>query len=144
VSADTPPATFLRETDLEPLSVLLVDDEPDVLASLCAYLRQIGWSAEGASTGDDAERLLVAGFRTDVAVVDFRLHQETGVDVITRLRGRRAGLPAVIVTGDTSEQRLREFARLHVSVLHKPIDGERLAVALRAAVDTRSRVPHQH
>jgi CheY-like chemotaxis protein len=40
----------------------------------------------------------------------------------------------VIVTGDTAEQRLRDLSRLAVTVLHKPIDGERLARALVEAV----------
>lgn len=63
-------------------------------------------------------------------VVDFRLRDETGLDVITRLRACYPGLPAVIVTGDTAAQRLTEFEGVAVSVLHKPIDDKRLARAL--------------
>lgn len=119
------------------LSVLLVDDEPDVLRSLCTYLRQIGWSARGVATGDEAEQALAQGFAADVLVIDYRLRGETGADVICRLRkaqGGRAHLPVVIVTGDTAAQRLRDLSGLAVTVLHKPIDGERLARALVEAV----------
>ncbi len=124
------------------LSVLLVDDEPDGLIAMCTYLRQIGWSALGVASGDEADLALAQGFFADVLVVDFRLRAETGVDVITRLRkqhgqqhGKHHGeLPAVIVTGDTAAQRLREFAALRATVLHKPIDGEKLARALVDAV----------
>ena len=120
------------------LSVLLVDDEPDGLIAMCTYLRQIGWSALGVASSDEADLALTQGFRADVLVVDFRLRAETGVDVITRLRkqhGKHHGdLPAVIVTGDTAAQRLREFAALRATVLHKPIDGEKLARALVEAL----------
>jgi DNA-binding NtrC family response regulator len=126
-----------------PLSVLLVDDEPDALRSLCTYLREIGWTARGVGSGDEAERALGEGFCAEVLVVDFRLRGETGQDVITRLRTRQPGLPAVIVTGDTAAQRLRTFSGLAATVLHKPIDGARLARALTEAVESapRQRTP---
>ena len=70
------------------LSVLLVDDEPEVLAAMCTYLRQIGWSARGVANGEQAQRAVNDGFRADVLAVDYRLRDETGVQVIERLRGR--------------------------------------------------------
>ncbi len=118
-----------------PLCVLMVDDEPETLRSLCTYLREVGWTARGVATGDDAERALADGFRADVLVVDFRLRGETGQDVIARLRVREPALPAVIVTGDTAAQRLRTLSGLATTVLHKPIDGARLARALTEAVE---------
>ena len=121
------------------LSVLLVDDEPEVLQSLCTYLRQIGWSALGVANGAEAEQALSQGFAADVLVLDYRLRGESGADVIARLRGSRcarAALPVVIVTGDTAAQRLRDLSGLAVTVLHKPVDGERLA---RALVDAMAR-----
>jgi CheY-like chemotaxis protein len=117
------------------LSVLLVDDEAEVSASLCTYFAQIGWLAQAAANGDQAERALANGFRADVLVVDFRLRDETGAQVIARLRARYGELPAVILTGDTAAPRLREFSALAASVLHKPVGGERLARALVAAVE---------
>ena len=119
------------------LSVLLVDDEPEVLRSLCTYLRQIGWAARGVASGHEAEQALAQGFAADVLVLDYRLRDETGADVIASLRqgpGGHVNLPVVIVTGDTAAQRLRELSGLAVTVLHKPIDGERLARALAEAV----------
>jgi signal transduction histidine kinase len=118
----------------KPLSVLLVDDEPEVLKSLCTYLRQIGWSARGVASGSEAEEALAGSFQADVLVVDFRLRDETGLDVINRLRARCPALPAVIVTGDTAAERLREFDGLAASVLHKPVDGKKLAQALLDAL----------
>ncbi len=119
------------------LSVLLVDDEPEVLQSLCTYLRQIGWSARGVASGAEAVQALAQGFAADVLVLDYRLRAETGAEVVARLRkpdSVHADLPVVIVTGDTAAQRLRDLSALAVTVLHKPIDGERLARALVDAV----------
>ncbi len=118
----------------KPLSVLLVDDEPEVLVSLCTYLRQIGWSALGVASGSEADKALADGFQADVLVVDFRLRDETGLEVIKRLRARCPALPAVIVTGDTAADRLREFDGIAASVMHKPVDGRKLAQGLQGAV----------
>ncbi len=130
-AVDTPVAASASAR--KPLSVLVVDDEPEVLASLCTYLRQLGWSARGVASGDEAEQAVANGFRADVLAVDYRLREETGLQVIERLRLRHPGLPAVIVTGDTSPVRLREFAGVSAGVLNKPVDGERLALALADA-----------
>ena len=89
------------------------------------------------ANGAEAEQALAQGFAADVLVLDYRLRDETGADVIARLRGGRgdrANLPVVIVTGDTAAQRLRDLSGLAVTVLHKPVDGERLARALVDAV----------
>jgi len=116
------------------LAVLLVDDESEVLASLCTYFKQIGWSAVGVSTGDGAVEEVRRGFRPDVMVVDYRLARETGQEVIEKV-GRSCGsIPAVIVTGDTAAASLKELSDRGITVLHKPVDGDRLARALCSSV----------
>jgi CheY-like chemotaxis protein len=119
-----------------PLSVLVIDDEVALTESLCTYLRQLGWSARGVASGGEAARVLADGLAVDALVVDFRLRDEHGIDVIARLRSARPGLPALIVTGDTAPHRLGELEGSGVGVLHKPVDGASLA---RALVDTVGR-----
>ena len=128
------PADLGGQEAAQSLSILLVDDEPEVRASMCTYLRQIGWLAQGVASGAEAEQAVAGGFKADVLVVDFRLRNETGLDVITRLRALYPALPAIIVTGDTAAQRLREFEGVAERVLHKPLDGKSLARALAGIV----------
>jgi CheY-like chemotaxis protein len=116
------------------LSVLLVDDEPDVVSSLCRYLCEIGWAAEGAANGAEAEAILARGFSADVLVVDYRLRDETCVELIARLRVRCGQVPVVVVTGDSRTQGLRELEGLAAAILHKPVDGAALSGALVEAV----------
>jgi signal transduction histidine kinase/ActR/RegA family two-component response regulator len=123
-----------RSLDGTRLAVLLVDDEAEVLSAMCTYLHQLGWSVKGVATGALAEQALTAGFEPDVMVVDFRLREETGLDVIERLRVRKPDLPAVIVTGETAPSRFREFSGAAARILHKPLDGDRLARVLQEVV----------
>ncbi len=116
------------------LSVLVIDDEPEVLAALCTYLHQLGWAALGVASGAEAARLLADGLAVDALVVDYRLREENGIEVIGRLRALRPGLPAIVVTGDTAPQRLSELLSTSTTVLHKPVDATELAHALAQAV----------
>lgn len=123
-----------RLVDGTRLAVLLIDDELEVLSAMCTYLAQLGWAVRGAATGGEAEQLLADDFAPDVMVVDFRLREESGLDVIRRLRLSLPELPAVIVTGETAPERLREFERVAARILHKPLDGQRLARTLQEVV----------
>ncbi|MDR6538709.1 hybrid sensor histidine kinase/response regulator [Variovorax soli] len=134
---ESPPevATALaRSFDGTRLAVLLVDDEAEVLSAMCTYLHQLGWSVKGVATGAKAEQALAEGFEPDVMVVDYRLREETGLDVIERVRSRRPLLPAVIVTGETAPSRFRELSTVAARILHKPLDGNRLARTLQEVV----------
>jgi signal transduction histidine kinase/ActR/RegA family two-component response regulator len=123
-----------RSFDGTRLAVLLVDDEAEVLSAMCTYLHQLGWSVKGVANGPKAEQALAEGFEPDVMVVDYRLREETGLDVIERLRQKKPDLPAVIVTGETAPMRFREFSSVAARILHKPLDGDRLARTLQEVV----------
>ena len=126
--------TMARSFDGTRLAVLLVDDEAEVLSAMCTYLHQLGWSVKGVASGAKAEQALAEGFEPDVMVVDYRLREETGLDVIERVRWRRPLLPAVIVTGETAPSRFREFSTVAARILHKPLDGDKLARTLQEVV----------
>ncbi len=117
-----------------PLAVLLVDDEAEVLSAMCTYLQQLGWTVRGAAGGNEAEQMLAAGFVPDVVVVDYRLRDETGLEVIERVHRRRPALPTVIVTGETAPSRFREFSTVAARILHKPLNGDKLARTLQEVV----------
>lgn len=128
------PTAQARAFDGTRLAVLLVDDEAEVLSAMCTYLHQLGWSVKGVSTGAKAQQALAEGFEPDVMVVDYRLREETGLDVIARVRQQRPALPAVIVTGETAPSRFREFSTVAARILHKPLDGDKLARTLQEVV----------
>ncbi|RZL96486.1 MAG: response regulator [Variovorax sp.] len=132
--ADGSATPAARAADGHRLAVLLVDDEAEVLSALCTYLDQLGWSVKGVATGDQAEQALAAGFVPDVMAVDYRLRNETGIEVIDRVRLRHPDLPAVIVTGETAPSRFGELSAAAERVLHKPLAGEVLARTLQEVV----------
>ena len=69
-------------------------------------------------------------------VADYRLRDErTGAEAIAQVRETwGANIPALIVTGDTAPDRLREASASGHPVLHKPVAAARLRAFLRHAV----------
>lgn len=78
--------------------VLLVDDDAGIRATVGAILRLNGHPVSAASTarrGIDVART----FHPDVALVDLRLPDASGLDVVSELRVIRPSVRCVIVTG---------------------------------------------
>ena len=114
--------------------VLVIDDEDEILEALAGLLPHLGCEVRVATGSQQALAVLDAGFEPDVLLVDHRLRGETGPQVIAQLRERCPQVPAVLVTGDTSPLNLRSLQNIGFQVVHKPVDGQRLAQALGEAL----------
>ncbi len=114
------------------LRVLIIDDEIEVLESVAQLLAQLGCEVHGAAGTTDAISLLAqSGVVPDVLLVDHRLRGESGVQAVDRICAHLGHeVPAVIVTGDTGPETLRQALASGHRVVHKPVDGRRLAAVL--------------
>lgn len=117
-------------------NILVVDDEMMVLEAMHTYLESLGCVAHAACNEAEALEVVAAGTALDAILVDFRLQgNESGLQVIESVRkalGR--DLPAVIITGDTAPERIREATAQGHPLLHKPVDTTALARVLTAAL----------
>jgi CheY-like chemotaxis protein len=77
----------LAMSDTEPrqLSVVVVDDEPDVAVYLAAVLEKKGHEAHTAGNAADGFAL-VKSLRPDVACIDIVMPEETGVALFRKIR----------------------------------------------------------
>lgn len=111
--------------------VLIVEDER---ALRLTYERAFGtrFDLTFASTGADALGLL-ASSRPDVAVLDMRLPDMSGVDLLHRIRERHPDLPVLITTAYMSiEPQLRVLDLPHSGYIVKPFRVEELAARIDA------------
>ncbi|MBI5165034.1 MAG: PAS domain S-box protein [Magnetospirillum sp.] len=114
-------------------SVVVIDDERDVLEGLALMLDAWG---HVVIPGTDATEVIARLTRTpDLIVADYRLRNgDTGGQAIERIErhlGAGIRIPAIILTGDTAPERLRQARLSGHRLLHKPVQPD----ALRAAVD---------
>jgi len=106
--------------------ILVIDDEPEVLMGMRSVLEALGCSVLTAS--DIGEALLWQQRKTpDIVLADFRLRgDEDGLQAIAQLRQTQSNLPALLVSGDTAPDRLREADKAGVIFLHKPVRADEL------------------
>ncbi|BAU50012.1 ATPase [Sulfurifustis variabilis] len=113
--------------------VMIVDDDMLVRAAMTGLLSRWGCHVIVAGGSDEAvERLARSERFPDVIVCDYRLPgTESGIGLVQRLRVLSGlEIPAVIVTGDTAPERLKEALASGFAILHKPVQPERLRDAL--------------
>lgn len=118
------------------MRVLAIDDNESVQNAIRLLLAQQQCDCKTAGSIQDALALL-PGWQPDVLVVDYRLREhQTGGDAIRIVREHLShAIPAIIITGDTAPQRLREAYRLNAPLLHKPLTGEALFKAIADVAD---------
>lgn len=127
------PAPDHRSDDVSRARVLVVEDDPMVLAALDALLDQWGCAVIGAESVDAALARLGREERApDLVISDLRLKgTANGIVAIRQIaKALDREVPGLILTGDTDPMRLREARLSGYPLLHKPV----AALALRAAV----------
>ena len=114
-------------------SVLVVDDEPQLLRALVLNLTNRGYRVSSASTG--AAALAHADAVTpDVVVLDLGLPDIDGMEVISRLRARHPDTPIIVLSARTSSQdKVAALDLGAVDYVTKPFDVNELIARLRAA-----------
>lgn len=129
---DTPQHAQATKTPLRGKTVLLIDDDEMVRASVSEMLSRWQCSTVAAEDAETALRILMArGKMPDAIVADYRLqNKSTGMKAIQELRAQLGNVPAVILTGDTGTSRIQEAQKSGFTILHKPLSGEQLRDAL--------------
>lgn len=120
--------------------VLIVDDEPHVLAVGKAVLEAHGFEAVAVRTGEEALELvrggLEGGQRFTVAILDLTMPGgASGFEVLEWLRSCDPRLPVIACSGYFQED-VRELCQAigFVDVLHKPFNLESLCLVVRRAM----------
>jgi len=113
------------------LSVLVVEDDPRVLASTIATLEEIGHHPIGCGDPLAAPALLDARDDITLLISDVLMPRCTGPEMVAGLRDRFPDLPVLFVTGYAGEAQAAEFGEHRL--LRKPFT---LAALERAIADT--------
>lgn len=126
---DTTPAPDAGS--LRGLKVLAIDDDEAVRTGMQSLLHSWGCLCITAESSADALECL-EDITPDLIITDFRLrHEETGKQVLQALRAYLGTqVPAIILTGDTSPQRLRDAQSTSALLLHKPVSTGQLRNAM--------------
>jgi two-component system, sensor histidine kinase len=120
--------------------ILVIDDDTVIQRAMQSLL--LSWGHEVIVAGSGAEmleRIAMSLVRPDLIICDYRLRDgENGIAVIERLQSEyNEDIPAVLITGDTAPDRLKEAQESGLILLHKPVTNSKLRAAVGNLVMAR-------
>ncbi|MEO1619333.1 MAG: sigma-54 dependent transcriptional regulator [Planctomycetota bacterium] len=118
-------------------SILLVDDDWNLVQSMAEWLRELGHKVHVADCISGAQASL-AEHAIDLVVTDLRLRDEDGFELISHVRKRHPGSTVLVMTGyatpDTAIEAIKAGA---FDLLTKPLIDDELKLAIQRAVSQK-------
>jgi two-component system OmpR family response regulator len=115
------------------MRILIVEDEPDLLASLAKALRETGYAVDIADDGEDG-LYKAENWDYDAVVLDVMLPKMDGWSLLQKLR-RTKKTPVLMLTArDASRDRIRGLDTGADDYVVKPFDLAELLARLRALI----------
>jgi DNA-binding NtrC family response regulator len=119
------------------IRVLLVDDEVELVEGLTKRLSRKGFSVVGTTSGADGIAALERQ-TFDVAVLDLKMPEPDGMEVLARAKELQPFLEVIILTGHGSIDSALESGRKQaLRFLAKPLELEDLAQAITSAAEAK-------
>jgi DNA-binding NtrC family response regulator len=116
-------------------TVLIVDDEKNIRATLARGLRLSGYRTEEAADGLTALRVLDEG-GIDLVLLDVQMPKMDGLELLGAMRERRSLVPAIVLTAHGSIERAVQAVKLGAyDFIEKPPSIERILLAAGNALD---------
>jgi signal transduction histidine kinase/CheY-like chemotaxis protein len=116
--------------------ILAIDDEQAIRVAMTELLKSWGHRVIAVGGGDEAIAALAGAPAPDLIICDYRLRgRENGLEVIRRLRAAMGSMvPAILVTGDTAPENIRQALAGGHPLLHKPLSHARLRAAVSSLI----------
>jgi signal transduction histidine kinase len=118
------------------LTMLVVDDEPDVRDVIATIVRDFGCSVLQARDGQHALQL-IEQHRPRLMIVDFAMPGMNGADVARMALARQPGIKVVFATGFSQSDAIAEVMGEDAIILRKPFTAGDLAHALARAIERK-------
>ncbi len=118
-------------------TLLLVDDDRPLLQSMAAWLRELGFAVDAVTGVADA--IAALGKKNyDLALVDLRLGDGDGFDVLAHCREHRPQTAVILTTGyGTVETAIEAIRAGAADMVTKPIVDDELEMAIDRAISHR-------
>lgn len=115
------------------MRILVIEDEPDLLASLARSLRDEGYAVDTAPDGDEG-LYKAETWNYDAVVLDVMLPKRDGWQVLAQLRKSKATPVLMLTARDAVKDRIRGLDAGADDYLVKPFDIPELLARLRALI----------
>ena len=115
-------------------TILVVDDDPDILKLMAMRLRAAGYDTISVSNGE-AALAHIALSSPDLVISDLRMPGMDGMSLFNAIRSIKPNIPVIIVTAHGSEaEALNAIQRGVFDFLTKPFDNKYLLQQIASAL----------
>jgi two-component system, LuxR family, response regulator FixJ len=115
-------------------TIYVVDDDAGVLGSLRFLLETDGFEVRTFRSGTALLNALASN-SVDCLVIDYKMPDMNGIDLVARLRDHKIAAPVILITGYPDEHIIARAAAAGVEhVLLKPLLGDGLVKHIRGAI----------
>lgn len=101
-------------------TILIIEDDEDVINMMIKHLRYAGYKVISAANGMDGLKMLKSE-EYDLVITDIVMPYVSGVGVITALKEKHPDIPAIAITGYGKEPEQAALEKKADVVLSKPV-----------------------
>ncbi len=125
--------------------VLIVDDDAFVIRILAKILQKEGYMIDTAESGQEALAKFETSIPCDAAIIDVRLQEMSGLDLLDKLHEIAPCMVKILLTGHPSdEDRARALRQGADQYFAKPVKAEELIKTLENKLDEhRTHLAHK-
>ena len=124
----------------KPKSILIIDDDKSILRILTRILQKQGYSTQTAETGREAEEQMNSQ-HYDLALIDVKLPDTDGVDLLQKIQATRPDMIKIILTGFASmDNGIKALNAGADAYLVKPVEPTELIKILKEKFDERDKI----
>jgi DNA-binding NtrC family response regulator len=117
-------------------TILLVDDEPDILKILSDILMPSGYATVSKPDAESALAVIREGKQIDLVITDLRMPGMSGSELTTILRQILPSVPIIMLTGYGSvESYLKSMSSGAFEYINKPIQATELRRIVKTALE---------
>ena len=120
--------------------ILVVDDAPDMLVTVGAFLVGAGFAVRKTNDGDEALQMIASDPNIDILITDFAMPGLNGVELIAQAAKIRPHLKALVITGYPNADELAALPP-QATVLAKPFRRDALIAWVKSALADIRPVP---
>ena len=115
--------------------ILIIDDDASILEVLQMRLKALGYSVSIAKDGDEAKKALFLN-KINLVLVDLRLSEENGIELMGDIIKNYPRLPIIIITAHGSiESAVEAMRKGAYSYITKPFRNDDLAMQIKNALE---------
>ena len=115
--------------------ILIIDDDPKLRKTLSDILKAKGYLPIDTATGREALERVNEEIPA-IALIDLRLEDMTGLELMKEIKGRSSDIECIVLTGYASKASAIKAVNLGAySYVEKPYDMEQLLLTIRRAIE---------